>query len=113
MLLCMRSESACIVFLMSFYKIGTVGSRSLLAVAALCLLAFSCLPVTAQADKPAEKPPAEKADKAPEKPGMPPLPPDAHVEQSIQLNGKALRYTVTVGTLPTRDKEGKEAGQVV
>ncbi len=29
------------------------------------------------------------------------------------MDGKALPYTVTVGTLPTRDKEGKVAGEVV
>ena len=44
---------------------------------------------------------------------LPPLPPDAHVEQSIELNGKTLHYTVTVGTLPVRDSDGKETGQVV
>lgn len=44
---------------------------------------------------------------------MPPLPPDAHVAQSMQLDGKTLHYTVTVGTLPVRNKDGKETGEVV
>jgi carboxypeptidase C (cathepsin A) len=63
--------------------------------------------------------PAAAAEKAPEKgtaaakPALPPLPPDAHVQQSMMLDGKALKYTVTVGALPTRDKDGKVVGQVV
>ena len=56
--------------------------------------------------KPAEKQPAEKNT-------LPPLPPAAHVQQSIQLDGKTLKYTVTVGALPVRDKDGKVAGEVV
>jgi carboxypeptidase C (cathepsin A) len=63
------------------------------------------------ADKSAEKTAADKA--AADKTALPPLPPDAHTEQSIQLNGKTLKYTVTVGALPTRDKDGKVAGEVV
>jgi len=102
---------------MTFQKIRSAG-RFLPAFAAVCLIAFSCLPVTAQTDKPADtsKPAEKSAAAAPdksEKPGLPPLPPDAHTQESIELSGKPLHYTVTVGTLPTRDKEGKEAGQVV
>ncbi len=44
---------------------------------------------------------------------QPPLPQDAHVEQSIQLGGKTLQYTVTVGTLPVRDGKGNLSGEVV
>lgn len=76
---------------------------------------FACLALltvatglVAQTDKPAA---------APEKPeaklSLPPLPAEAHTQQTMQLNGKPLRYTVTVGALPVRDKDGKEAGQVV
>src|SRR6201995_3319487 len=43
---------------------------------------------------------------------LPPLPPDAHVEQSMQLEGKTLHYTVTVGTLPVRDSKGALSGEV-
>jgi carboxypeptidase C (cathepsin A) len=62
--------------------------------------------------------PAPAADKnAPEKPAdkvaLPPLPADAHASQEIKLDGKSLKYTVTVGALPVRDKDGKVAGQVV
>ena len=86
----------------------------------LCVcLACSALAATSFAqdkDKaaPPEKPAAsdkgsttDKADK------LPPLPADAHVQQSIQFAGKALNYTVTVGTLATRDGEGKKTGDVV
>ncbi len=70
--------------------------------------------LTAQSDKP-----SAAAEKAPEKsavhdrPGLPPLPAEAHVQQTMTLDGKTLKYTVTVGALPTRDKDGKVAGQVV
>ena len=50
---------------------------------------------------------ADKGDK------LPPLPADAHVSQSIQVSGKTLSYTVTVGTLPVRNGEGKKTGEVV
>lgn len=44
------------------------------------------------------------------KPG--PLSADAHVDQTMQLNGKALPYTVTVGTLPV-ENSGIKTGEVV
>ncbi|MBB5316845.1 S10 family peptidase [Tunturibacter empetritectus] len=44
---------------------------------------------------------------------LPPLPADAHVEQTMQLDGKTLHYTVTVGTLPVRDGKGGLSGEVV
>ncbi|MGA7234356.1 MAG: peptidase S10 [Bryobacteraceae bacterium] len=66
----------------------------------------------AQEAKPATPPTAADAkDKAtPDK--EPPLPADAHVAQSIQLDGKPLHYTVTVGTLPVYDNS-KKTGNVV
>jgi carboxypeptidase C (cathepsin A) len=84
------------------------------ALVAALFLAFPAHRLFAQNDRPAaEKPPAEKSPNAVEKPSLPPLPPEAHVQQSIQLDGKPLKYTVTVGALPTRDKDGKIVGQVV
>ena len=68
----------------------------------------------AQEPKPVTAPPAAEAkdkDKPADK--VAPLPPDAHVSQSMQLDGKALNYTVTVGTLPVFDKDGKKSGEVV
>ena len=107
---------------MNLHKICRVGSHIALAFTACCLFAFTSLPALAQADqdKPAEKT-ADKSDKSTDKSAdknadktaLPPLPADAHTQQSIELNGKTLHYTVTVGTLPARDKDGKEAGKVV
>lgn len=103
---------------MNFFQTLHAGRRAALVLSALCVILPVCLPATAQSenDKPASTAPdKDKSDKSAEKDkkSLPPLPADAHVQQSIQLDGKALRYTVTVGTLPVRDKEGKEAGQVV
>jgi carboxypeptidase C (cathepsin A) len=94
----------------------TVSLRRLpLALAcALGCFAFPFATAWCQGDKPAasgDKPAADKA--AADKSALPPLPADAHVSQQIQLDGKTLKYTVTVGSLPVRDKDGKEAGAVV
>jgi carboxypeptidase C (cathepsin A) len=88
------------------------GRRAAFGLAALCL-ALSCasLPARAQAtpDKQDKSKPAAAADQQ----ALPPLPADAHIEQSIELDGKTLHYTVTVGKIPVRDKDGKVAGEVV
>lgn len=80
----------------------------------LCLAAFVAQ-TSAQTDKPApEKGATEKsAVTKSEKDQMPPLPPAAHTEQSIQIGGKTLKYTVTVGALPVYDKDGKHVADVV
>jgi carboxypeptidase C (cathepsin A) len=44
---------------------------------------------------------------------LPPLPAEAHVAQTMELEGKTLHYTVTVGTLPVRDAKGTLSGEVV
>jgi carboxypeptidase C (cathepsin A) len=44
---------------------------------------------------------------------LPPLPADAHVTQSTTADGRTLKYTVTVGSLPVRDGKGKITGEVV
>ena len=44
---------------------------------------------------------------------LPPLPADAHVSQSTRVNGRSLKYTVTVGSLPVRDDKGTIIGEVV
>lgn len=44
---------------------------------------------------------------------LPPLPADARVNQSIQVDGRTLKYTATVGTLPVRDEKGILTGEVV
>ncbi len=102
------------------YRISMTGSTIRNASVRLTLLcALSAIALTgacawSQGDKPApsgDKPAADKA--AADKAALPPLPADAHVQQQIQLDGKPLKYTVTVGSLPVRDKDGKAAGDVV
>src|SRR5580698_4223077 len=91
----------------------------------ICCFGISASQLAAQAGK--DHPSADKpaggdaqaggdkaaADKTADKTTLPPLPAPAHTQQTIELNGKALHYTVTVGALPTRDADGKTAGQVV
>ncbi len=87
-----------------------------------CALAFfCCLPAFCAAAQDTKTKSAEhQADKssASEKSGtqaneLPPLPPEKSVEQSMQLDGKTLHYTVTVGAFPTRNEQGKTVGEVV
>jgi carboxypeptidase C (cathepsin A) len=95
---------------MDFIRLPNAGRRLAVAFCGLCALSvLCCLPARAQADK--DKP--APAEKPAEKNTLPPLPADAHTQQSIQFDGRPLRYTVTVGTLPVRDSEGKETGEVV
>jgi carboxypeptidase C (cathepsin A) len=99
------------------------GRSALLAFAVLCIVAMPGASARAQSDEKDPAPAAKAADKgaasakaddkATDNDKLPPLPPDAHVAQSIQLDGKTLNYKATVGTLPVRDKDGKTAGEVV
>ena len=67
-----------------------------------------------QGDKPAATDKEKSAEKpANDKNALPPLPPEAHAQQTIVLDGKTLHYTVTIGAYPVRDDEGKLAGDVV
>ena len=94
---------------------AAAASRSAAALFAFAVLFSSALPMLAQ-DKPASDKGGDKsatAKPADDKSALPPLPADAHVAQTMELDGKTLHYTVTVGTLPVRDKEGKVSGDVV
>jgi carboxypeptidase C (cathepsin A) len=42
-----------------------------------------------------------------------PLPAEAHAAQTIQLDGKPLNYTATVGAMPVYAGDGKKIGEVV
>src|SRR5262249_8025479 len=80
--------------------------------AAALLFALGIPGLPAQETKPAAPAAAaDTKDKAPEK--EPPLPADAHVAQTMQLDGKPLNYTASVGTMPVYDKDGKKSGEVV
>ncbi len=98
---------------MRFPSFPSTSVRILIA-CALCFVATTSIgwPQSGPAaeSKPAEKP-AEKA--TPDKNALPPLPPEKSAQQSMVLDGKTLHYTVTVGAYPTRDKDGKVAGEVV
>ena len=103
------------VYPMRFIPLKNFPGRLAILACALVCLAIAPVRVMAQADKaPAatdkDKPAAKPAD---DKSSLPPLPPEAHAAQTIQLEGKTLHYTVTVGALPTRDSDGKVAGEVV
>jgi carboxypeptidase C (cathepsin A) len=65
----------------------------------------------AQESKPAAPAAEPKDSKSSDKEA--PLPPEAHVAQTIQLNGNPLNYNASVGTLPVFDKDGKKSGEVV
>src|SRR5580692_2601766 len=110
------SFSKFVAFLCLLTVLPTMGSSP-----ALAQRARGSAPPEAQAapdTKPgADAKPATPDAKSAATPGMPvaepPLPPDAHVEQSMQMDGKTLHYTVTVGTLPVRDSKGVLSGEVV
>lgn len=66
-------------------------------------------PATPPATPPGQPQAVEKPSDA-----LPPLPSDAHVEQTMQLGGKTLKYTATVGTMPVYSADGsKKTGDVV
>jgi carboxypeptidase C (cathepsin A) len=110
---------------MTVLRIQPAFRRMALAVCAMFCLGIFASPAWAQAAKDhsgSDKAAAgeaqaggdKTADKsAADKTALPPLPADAHVQQSMELDGKTLHYTVTVGALPVRDADGKMAGQVV
>jgi carboxypeptidase C (cathepsin A) len=83
---------------------------------AVISLALLAAPLAAQQAPAPAAPAAKTAEKPAEKPGdaLPPLPPDARVDQTMQLAGKALKYTATVGTIPVYAADGsKKTGEVV
>ena len=94
-------------------SLHSVRNRAGVGMLAVLLLAFGSSLAAAQEEKPVPPPAtadAKDKEKAAEKEA--PLPAPAHVAQSIQLEGKPLHYTVTVGALPVNDK-GKKIGEVV
>ncbi|HWF86355.1 MAG TPA: hypothetical protein VG222_15955 [Vicinamibacterales bacterium] len=96
---------------MSIMKTRAQSRPSFTHLVACALVAWTCQ-TFAQEQKPAEPPAQSKPAEHPAD-AMPPLPADAHVDQTIQLNGKPLKYTATVGTLPVYGQDGKKAADVV
>jgi len=77
------------------------------------LLTFGSHLAPGQETKPPSPPTVADAKDKPKPTEESPLPAEAHAAQSIQLEGKPLHYTVTVGTLPVFDTTGKKTGEVV
>ncbi len=94
------------------YKMRLMSRWSVALLSGVFILSVPVAQLAAQGDKPAAEKAPDKAAAA-EKPALPPLPAEAHVQQTMTLDGKPLKYTVTVGAIPTRDKDGKVVGQVV
>ena len=112
---CQRLRLTMYVYRMSFRHLKTFPLRATLMACSFLYAGFAPVSVAAQADK---APPASDKEKpadksAAEKSALPPLPAEAHAQQTIVLDGKTLHYTVTVGALPVRDGDGKIAGEVV
>jgi carboxypeptidase C (cathepsin A) len=78
------------------------------ALLAILMLAGAGVPAVA-ADKPAAAADAHADSDF----HLPPLPADAHVTQSAQIDGRTIKYTATVGSLPVRDDKGKVVAEVV
>jgi carboxypeptidase C (cathepsin A) len=125
---CQRDAATMYCTDMMFPRFPVALRRTAVAVCAICWLGICAAPSWAQAAKEhsGDKPAAGDAQAGSDKAGgdkaaadkaaadkLPPLPADAHVQQSMELGGKTLHYTVTVGALPVRDSDGKTAGQVV
>ncbi|OOG54501.1 peptidase S10 [Rhodanobacter sp. C03] len=77
--------------------------------AALIVAGFNTSALAVDAHKPAATPDAASSNGF----HLPPFPADAHVTQSTTVDGKTLKYTVTVGALPVFDEKGTTIGQVV
>src|SRR6185436_12637682 len=60
---------------------------------------------------PAATPPAPAKEAALDT--LPPLPAAAHVDQTMQLEGRTLKYVATIEALPVYDATGKKIGEVV
>ncbi|XHS78154.1 S10 family peptidase [Burkholderiaceae bacterium UC74_6] len=56
---------------------------------------------------------AAAAASKPEEPATAPFPADKSVAQSIQLGGRTLSYTATIGSLPVQGKDGKPIADVM
>jgi carboxypeptidase C (cathepsin A) len=97
---------------MNFLSPHSTGAAAAVGIAAALMAVFTCGHAIAQEPKPVTAPPPDAKEKETATEKEAPLPPDAHAAQSIQLNGKTLAYTVTVGKLPVYDNN-KEIGQVV
>jgi carboxypeptidase C (cathepsin A) len=94
--------------------------RTHVVLACLCASLLALMPVTRaySADSPSADEKDKKADDKDkgEKKGeldLPPFPADKTVPQTMQLNGRTLKYQATVGSLPVLDEKGKTIASVM
>jgi len=73
-------------------------------------MAACAIPAIAQQSAPPLAVPST-AERSPDT--LAPLPADAHVEQTLQLAGRSLRYTAAVGTIPVYGGDNKKMADVV
>jgi carboxypeptidase C (cathepsin A) len=97
---------------MSSISLRSIRNTAAAGTLAMLLLALGSSRAWTQESKPAIPPAADAKDKDKAADKETPFPADAHVAQSIQLDGKPLHYTVTVGNLPVNDNN-KKIGEVV
>jgi len=82
---------------------------SLLAASVVLLVLVHAAGLVAQQAAPATPvPAAAHADET-----LPPLPPPAHVDQTAEIDGRQVRYTVTVGAMPVYGAADRKTGEVV
>ena len=103
---------------MDFSTSSRLRGRLRSALVLCCAAAVCATPALSQKDHrdkaaAAKASPPKTANQAADYNLLPPLPADKSVEQSMVLDGKTLRYKVTVGTLPVRDAKGKVVGKLV
>jgi carboxypeptidase C (cathepsin A) len=79
---------------------------------ACVVTAWTSIAIAQTPAEPAARPAQPKSAERPAE-SMPPLPADARIDQTIQLDSKPLKYTATVGTLPVYGRDGKKSADVV
>lgn len=106
-----NAAAACLATLGGFHALEGTLVRKTLPSALLAALIVTSVPFVQAADdaKPASTQDGAGGDAL----HLPPLPADAHASQSVEVDGRTLKYTVTVGKLPVRDEKGAITGQVV
>ncbi len=85
---------------------NTVRKLSLAAFAAALIVGLATPALAAQPAKADAEPASSEFH-------LPPFPADAHVAQSTTVDGRTLKYTATVGSLPVRNAKGVITGEVV
>ena len=98
----MHERPAWLVFAVRMSR-GT-NVRKILSSALLATLIIAACPAAMAGDD-AKAAPAQDSANA-DGFHLPPFPADAHTSQSAVVDGRTLKYTVTVGSLPVRDEKG-------